>query len=129
MFLLTRFTLWLAGLGFVGFGTACLIAPLEVLAAAGVTLTGVAAAAEIRAFYGGLEIGVGICLLLAAMQPAWRKAGLVLCLAAYGGIGAARALGMALDGVATPFLWFALATELGLAALAAICLNRAGSSH
>lgn len=123
MTLLSRLTLWIAGLGFTGFGIACLVAPLETLASAGVILSGPVAAAEIRAFYGGLEIGLGICLLLAAGSVRHHRAGLVLCLATYGAIGLARALGMALDGVATPFLWTALAVELGLAAMAAISLR------
>jgi len=122
--LLSRITLWLGGLGFLGFGVACLVAPLEVLAAAGVTLSGPVAATEVRAFYGGLEIGLGLCLLLAAVRPHYQQHGLVLCVAAYAGIGLARATGMAIDGVATPFLWFALATELTLAGLAGFALLR-----
>ncbi len=122
--LLSRITLWLGGLGFLGFGIACLVAPLEVLAAAGVTLSGPVAATEVRAFYGGLEIGLGLCLVLAALRSHYRRSGLLLCLAAYGGIALARAAGMAIDGVATPFLWFALLTELSLAALAGFALLR-----
>jgi hypothetical protein len=126
MAMLPRFTLWLAGLGFLGFGIACLVAPLQVLGAAGVVLSGPIAATEVRAFYGGLQLGLAFCLLLSALRPAYRRAGLLLCLAAYGGIGVARALGMALDDVSSTFLWFALAVELGLAGLAAFCLNRLG---
>jgi len=129
MVLLSRITLWLGGLGFLGFGVACLLAPLQVLAAAGVTLSGAVAATEVRAFYGGLEIGLGLCLLLAALRSQHRQAGLFLCLAAYGGIGLVRAAGMAIDSVATPFLWFALATELTLAGLAACCLLRSNSTE
>ncbi|MGQ0799382.1 MAG: DUF4345 family protein [Pseudomarimonas sp.] len=124
MALLSRITLWLGGLGFLGFGVACLVAPLDVLAAAGVTLSGPVAAAEVRAFYGGLEIGLGVCLVLAALRSRHLRSGLLLCMAAYGGIGLARATGMAIDGVATPFLWFALATELTLAGLAGLALLR-----
>ena len=39
--------LWLAGLGFLGFGVAFVIAPLETLAAAGIELSGDLAAIEI----------------------------------------------------------------------------------
>lgn len=126
---LSRFTLWLAGLGFIGFGLACLIAPLATLASAGVVVSGAVAAAEIRAFYGGLEIGLGTCLLLAASSAQHHRAGLVLCLATYGGIGLARALGMGLDGVGTPFLWAALAVELGLAILAALSLRQLAAAR
>ncbi len=126
--LLTRITLWLSGLGFIGFGLACLIAPLEVLGAAGLITTGDVAATEIRAFYGGLELGLGTLIIASALNPAYRRAGLWLCFAAYGGIGLARTLGMLLTGAATPFLWFALATELALALLAGLSLLRSSKT-
>jgi hypothetical protein len=79
--------------------------------AAGIALQGDLAATELRAFYGGLELALG-GLLIAADLGGARRHGLILCLASYGGIGAARVLGIALAGSATPFLWFALGTEL-----------------
>src|SRR5690606_27428670 len=117
--------LWIAGLGFIGFGLAFMIAPLATLAAAGIELSGDLAATELRAFYGGLELGIGSLLVAAALKPHQQRNGLWLCLASYGGIGTARGIGMLLTGTATPFLWFALATELGLAAAAAWLLRRA----
>lgn len=123
MNLLARITLWLGGLGFLGFGLAFLVAPVATLAAAGVQVGGPAAAAELRAFYGGLELALGMLLLAADLRGS-RRAGLVLCLASYGGIGAARLLGIALAGGATGFLWYALVTEAVLAVLAAISLAR-----
>jgi hypothetical protein len=121
--LLSRFTLWLGGLCFLGFGIAFLFAPLETLGATGIVLQGDLAATELRAFYGGLEVALG-GLLIAADLTGARRHGLILNLASYGGIGLARALGIALAGSGTPFLWFALATELLLAALSALCLWR-----
>jgi hypothetical protein len=117
MSLLPRLTLWLGGLGFLGFGLAFLVAPLQTLAAAGIALQGDLAATELRAFYGGLEVALGGLLIAANLRGA-RRHGLILCLASYGGIGLARALGMLIAGSATPFLWFALATEATLAILA-----------
>ena len=129
MGLLTRVVLWLGGLGFLGFGVAFLVQPLETLAAAGLSLRGDVAATEIRAFYGGLEIALG-ALLIAADLRGRRREGLILSLASYGGIGAARLLGIVLAGGASPFLWFALATEGTLAGLSAAALRgtSAGSS-
>jgi hypothetical protein len=124
MSLLPRLTLWLGGLGFLGFGIAFLVAPLQTLAAAGIVLQGDLAATELRAFYGGLEVALGTLLIAADLRGA-RRHGLILCLASYGGIGLARALGMLIAGSATPFLWFALATEATLALLAAVSLRLA----
>lgn len=124
MHLLSRFVLWLGGLGFLGFGLAFLVQPLETLGAAGIMLQGEPAATEIRAFYGGLEVALGALLLAADLRGRQRE-GLILSLACYGGIGAARLLGIVLAGSATPFLWFALATEAVLAALSAVALRGA----
>ena len=123
MHILARATLWLGGLGFLAFGIAFLVAPLDTLAAAGIRLEGDTAATELRAFYGGLEVALGLLLLAADLRGA-RRHGLILCLASYGGIGAARALGIVIAGGASPFLWYALATEVVLAALAAVSLRR-----
>jgi hypothetical protein len=122
MHLLARITLWLGGLGFLGFGLAFLIAPLETLGSVGIVLGGDLAATELRAFYGGLEVALGLLLIAADLGGA-RRHGLILCFASYGGIGAARLLGIALAGSATPFLWFALATESVLALLSALALR------
>lgn len=120
---LSRFTLWLGGLGYLGFGLAFLVAPLETMAAAGLSLQGDLAATELRAFYGGVELALGALLIAGALRPDARRHALILCLASYGGIGAARLLGIALAGSATPFLWAALATEATLAMLSLIALR------
>jgi hypothetical protein len=121
---LARFTLWLSGLSFIGFGLAFLIAPLQTLASAGVEMSGALAAAELRAFYGGLELGLGLLMLAADRQARHRPYGLILVIGSFGAIGLARALAMALGSVSTPFMWFALGTELLFALLAVIALRR-----
>jgi hypothetical protein len=120
----SRALLWIAGLCFLGFGLAFLIAPLQTLGATGIVLEGALAATELRAFYGGLEFGLGLLLIAAARAPRFEEAGLWLCAASYGGIGLARLLGMVLAGQGTAFLWFALITELALAGAAAWALWR-----
>ena len=119
----------LAGLGFLAFGLAFLVSPLPTLAAAGLVLEGPIAATELRAFYGGLELGLGGYLLVCAWQPSQRRAGLWLTLASNGGIGLSRLLGLVLSGVFTPFFALALAWELGLACLAAVCLARGANAN
>lgn len=123
MILIGRITLWLGGLGFLAFGLAFLIAPLETMAAAGLPLQGDLAATELRAFYGGLELALGALLIAADLRPGARRHGLILSLASFGGIGTARLLGIVLAGSATPLLWAALAIELTLAALSALALR------
>lgn len=122
MALISRITLWLGGIGFLAFGLAFLYAPLATMAAAGVAVEGGTAATELRAFYGGLEIGLGLLLIAADVRPDARRYGLLLCLVSYGSIGLARLFGILIVGSATPFLWAALATEAALAALSAWAL-------
>jgi len=115
--------LTLAGLGFLGFGLWFWFDPIAPMAAIGITVTGAPAATELRAFYGGLEIGLAALMLFAAFRPTWHGAGLWLVLAINAGIAAGRLLGVAIDGVWVPFFTYALVWELGFVLLAAIGLR------
>lgn len=119
-----RLVLWLSSLGFLAFGAAFMLDPLGTLAATGIVVSGDLAAAELRAFYGGFELGVGALILASDLAARHRPYGLLLTLGAYGGIAIGRAIGMLAGSVATPFLWFALAVEGVLATLALIALLR-----
>lgn len=118
-----RVVVWISGLCLLGFGLAFLWAPLPTMAAAGLSLEGALAETELRAFYGGLEVALGILVCACAVRANRLRDGLVLSLAIYGGIGLARLAGMALSGADTTFLRFALATELGLAIAALVALR------
>jgi len=112
----------IAGLGFLGFGIVLLCWPDMALPGLGIQALGDQAQAEIRAMYGGLEIGLGV-LLLTCFSSERQSFGLQLSLASYGGLGAARLLSMLAIGVATPFLWFALIWEAVIALLALLALR------
>jgi hypothetical protein len=113
----------LAGLGFAGFGAWLLADPAGGLGKVGISGTG-PGLIELRAFYGGMELGLGAFLLACAAKPEWREAGLWLVLLANGATGLARVLGLGLAGWAfTPFLIGALVWEFGFAALAAAALR------
>lgn len=114
--------LMLAGLGLLGFGLAFVVAPLPTMAAAGLVLEGAVAATELRAFYGGLEIALGVLVIACALRPGRRRDGLVLTLAVFAGIGLVRFASMLATGASTSFLWLAGATEIGLALAAGLCL-------
>ncbi len=117
--MLAKIALGLASLGFLGFGAAALMAPVAVMAGADLVLTDPRAIVEIRAFYGGLELALGV-LLLFAFKARYQAVGLVLGFASYFGIALARGFSMMLGGVSSNFLLFALVTELVLAGLCAI---------
>ena len=115
--------LLVSGLSLLAFGAAIAWAPLALLAMAGVDTAGTAAAIELRAFYGGLEIALAALVFYCLWRPERRRDGLVLTAAIYGGIGAMRAVGMIAAMHATPFLAGALAFELGIAAAALVALR------
>jgi hypothetical protein len=122
MRILTLAVLLLSSLSLLGFGIAITYAPLEVMAMAAVEAEGAAAAVELRAFYGGLELALGALVLICAWYPARRRDGLWLSLFIFAGIGLTRAAGMLWEDVSSGFLQLALAVELGTAALAALAL-------
>ena len=118
MNMLAQVLLWVAGLGYAGFGVAFLCAPLRTMALAGITLEGAVAATELRAFYGGLELGLGALIVAAALVPGRLRDGLLLAFVSYGAIGGTRLVTMLATGTDTPFFRFAVGVELGLAACA-----------
>ncbi len=112
----------LAGLGFLGFGLWLVVDPAGGLATVDIAATSPAGLIELRGFYGGLELGLGVFFLMCAARAPWRRAGLWLVALGNGGIGLTRVVGIATTGVFTPFFGYALVWELGFAVLAAICL-------
>ena len=122
MNVLAQVLLWVAGLGYAGFGLAFLWAPLRTMALAGIALEGAVAATELRAFYGGLELALGALIVAAAVLPGRLRDGLVLTLASYGAIGGVRLISMLASGADASFLRYAAVVELGLAACAGALL-------
>lgn len=116
----------LGGVGFLAFGLAMTVAPQASMAMIGWPIPDGVPTTELRAFYGGLELGLGALLLGAARNPSYRRAGLILGGVCFGLVGLTRAAGMLIDGTGGGFLWGALATELGLAALFAYAWKQTG---
>lgn len=117
----------IAGLGFVGFGIIFLCWPEVMLPGIGIVTPDLQSQIEIRAMYGGLELGLGI-LILSCFAAERQRFGLQLSLASYGGLGLARAASMLVMGVASPFLWVALIWEGVIAALALLALRNKKSA-
>lgn len=119
---LPRIVLWVAAAALLGFGVAFLFAPLATLALTGVVIQGGEAAVEIRAFYGGLEIGLGLAVLWCALRRRRWKDGLGLTALVFGGAGLARLFGMAVESTVTFVFIVALLCELALAIAALLGL-------
>ncbi|MEO5596821.1 MAG: DUF4345 family protein [Lysobacteraceae bacterium] len=114
--------LLLAGLGFLGYGIAFELAPQQTMASGGLQMVGPGAAVELRAFYGGLETGLGLWLCIAAFRPGLVRSALWLTALTNGGSALSRALALLLGGEWNPFFAYALPWELGFASLALIAL-------
>lgn len=94
---LARTSLALTALAFASFGGWLLVDP-HAISRLGVELTRPSALTEIRAFYGGLELGIAGFFLLAVGRPGWWVPALVLQSMALGGTAAARGIGIIVDG-------------------------------
>lgn len=127
---MSRLIVIIAGLGFLAFGVVMLVAPIAAFGVVDLVfpdepLTRI----ELRAFYGGLELGLGSLLLACALNREHLQAGLWLTAASYGGIGTARLIGVLLEGgFLNGFLIGALIFELGfgIAALVLALRGRQG---
>ena len=120
--MISRLILVLAGVGLVGFGLAAIIDPIALWSAFGLpAVEDPAVRIELRAFYGGLEIGLGGWMLAHASAPDKVRTGLWLAVVVYGSLAAGRGLGMVID-TAGGYVWGAFVTELLLALLGGVAL-------
>jgi hypothetical protein len=112
-------------------GVAFLVDPVGMAAAVSLTAGTPVSVNEIRAFYGGLEVGLGVLLLSAAVRRIWLAPVLALQVAVLGGIVMARLLGFAAEGLPGQPIYTLLAIELamGLSAGIAYALLRRNATR
>ena len=114
---LSAVALALGAAGFVGFGLALLVAP-GLLALVDVAAPTATARSDLRAVYGGLELGVGVFLAACARRPGWHRAGLTAQALAMGGVVVGRAACLVADGAPRAIVLALAAAELAGALLA-----------
>jgi hypothetical protein len=113
----------LCALGFLGFGLWLLVDPTGALGKIGIEARSATGLVELRAFYGGMELGLGLLLAWCCVRPEWQQAGLWLVVLANGGAGLARLFAIWAGGAALgSYLVGALAWELGFAVLGGLAL-------
>lgn len=105
------------GILLVAFGVVAVVDPAATMEPAGLVASVEGALTEIRAVYGGSQIGLGLFLLWSAFDPSRWPAALLLYALILGSVGDCRAIGLLIDRAPTPFHWFALAFEWGTASL------------
>ena len=93
----TTLLLLLAALMFGGFGVMLMLDPTWLDRWLEIRAGGAEGNTELRAFYGGMEIGLALFLVACATKPAWRGIGCVALTLLCGGTAAGRIYGFAVD--------------------------------
>ena len=96
---MVRFVLLGSAAAFAGVGVLFLLDPTGMAARVGVTLTGATADNDVRAVYGGLQLGCCAFLALCALRPAWHAPGVAAQLLLFGGLVAARVVSWTMAGL------------------------------
>ncbi len=121
--MLGNITLGLSGLLYLLFGILLFFNP-SFLENAGLLISGPTATMEIRSFYGGLEIGLGVFLLVALYRSELRPGALLLVLLTSSGLLAGRVYGASVDGVEGNYLFYVVAIEFPIWVLALLAWRR-----
>lgn len=120
----SRIYLGLMGAMTLCFGLIYLFAPQGMLDSAGFGAVAPGGITDVRATYGGLQIGIGAFLLWAAGDEGRVRTGLLFVAIAIGAVGTSRAIGLALDGEANSFHLSALPFEASITLLSLFLLSR-----
>ena len=111
---LARFFLLGFGLFALAFGLAYLLAPGAMMEPAGFDQLGAAATTDVRATYGGFQIGMGAFLVWASQSEDRHRAGLLLTFLSMAAVLFGRILGISLDGELNEFHRMGLLFEASL---------------
>jgi hypothetical protein len=82
---------------------------------------------DLRATYGGLQVGIGGFLIWTASNVSRHRAGLMLVAVLLPAVAVARAYGLVVDGEATAGMLGALAFEIALSVIAVMVLRKTSS--
>jgi Domain of unknown function (DUF4345) len=124
---MAKLILLLASLVFLGIGVVFLVAPVHWAALVEIELPTSMARTDLRATYGGFDLGFGAFLLLCALRAEWIRPGLAATSIALAGFAGGRTLGMLLEGAASPLMLTLAALEWSGAILAFLLCRRTDS--
>jgi hypothetical protein len=118
--------LWVIAVLFVGFGVGFAVAPkfFADFFIPGAAPSVPSAVIDMRATYGGVAFGIGLFFAIAATRPQWQRPALTASLLVDSSIGAARAVGIVVDGEPNSWMLFFLATEVIFAVVIVMALRQ-----
>jgi hypothetical protein len=105
-----------------GFGAAFLVWPVELVGLAGIELPSATARADVRAVYGGLQLGLAAFVAYCAARPERTVVGLVATTSCIVGLLTGRLVGALVDGECSRITLAYLSIEAVSAAVAAAAL-------
>lgn len=126
---LPRAVVLLSAAVFLAAGVPFLIAPAEMTAFVGVSLTGITADNDVRAVYGGVATGLGVFMLLAARRPAWLVPSLWVVLLTLSGLVTGRLISWVAAGWPEPIALALHAAEVAGVMLAVVALRMAAGER
>ena len=116
-----RILLALVGIAFAPYGFFCLVSPQSVAEFTGMVLPNASALTEVRAMYGGVQLGLGLLFIGFALRKRSVETGLVVLIVLLGSLALARAFGLVNDGFSSynvfGFVFESVSTILGIVAL------------
>lgn len=105
-------------------GLASLFAPGSVADFVNIELKDATARFDFRAVYGGLDLGIGVFLVVAALRKPWRLPALNMASLVFGGLTLGRVVSLAIDEKPGVVGWGLMGLEVVLLAIAAFALVR-----
>jgi hypothetical protein len=111
-----RLLLAFIALTYTGFGFVFLFYPSDMAAIVGIAFPTTSPRTDFRAMYGGLEIGVGVFLLVCSMRREFVRVGLFASACALVAMATSRTVGLMLDGISVLQVMIATAEWVGGAA-------------
>lgn len=124
---LARSLVFTSALIFIVVGAGFLVIPKQSADVLEISLPTAMARTDMRATYGGLELGFGIFLILCVVRREWMRPGLWALALTVGGFATGRLVGLIVEGTINNFMLFFLVLELAVALLAVFLLPRSKS--
>lgn len=127
---LSRLFLLPCGLAFMLIGLNTFHNPLAAMAGVELAVNSVSALNEIRANYGGLQIGMGLLLLAGWRMPTLTRSALLAQLLIVGGLACGRVISMSLDGLPNTKIQGLLVLESVIALMSlALLMTQKGATN